>query len=111
LTLVTPTLAGLVESAGDLVLLVKPQFEVGKDQVGRGGIVRSAKGRAGAVQRVAAAALTAGFGVKEMTPSPLPGRAGNAEYFLWLRADAAPVIPERIDRLVAETPSDEKVKR
>lgn len=111
LTLVIPTLAGLVEPAGDLVLLVKPQFEVGKDQVGRGGIVRSAKRRAGAVQRVAAAALKAGFGVKEMTPSPLPGRSGNTEYFLWLRADAAPVLPERIDRLIAVARSDERVKR
>jgi 23S rRNA (cytidine1920-2'-O)/16S rRNA (cytidine1409-2'-O)-methyltransferase len=111
LTLVIPTLAALVEPAGDLVLLVKPQFEVGKDQAGRGGIVRSSKRRAEAVQRVATAALEAGFGVREMTPSPLPGRSGNAEYFLWLRSDAAPVVPERVDRLVAEAPSDERVKR
>ena len=110
LTLVIPTLAGLVEPSGDLVLLVKPQFEVATDQVGRGGIVRSAKRRAEAVQRVARAAHEAGFGVREMIPSPLFGRSGNAEYFLWLRADAAPVLPERVDRLVGETPSDERVK-
>jgi 23S rRNA (cytidine1920-2'-O)/16S rRNA (cytidine1409-2'-O)-methyltransferase len=111
LTLVIPTLANLLKAAGDLVLLVKPQFEVGRADVGRSGIVRSARKRSNAVQRVAMAGLEAGFGVREMAPSPLPGRSGNAEYFLWLRAGGGPVRPERVDRLVADAPSDERVKR
>jgi 23S rRNA (cytidine1920-2'-O)/16S rRNA (cytidine1409-2'-O)-methyltransferase len=111
LTVVIPTLASLVTPAGDLVLLVKPQFEVGKDQVGRGGVVRSAEKRAEAVRTVAASGLESGLGVREVTASPLLGRSGNAEYFLWLRRDAAPLTPQRIGRLIAGSPSDERVER
>jgi 23S rRNA (cytidine1920-2'-O)/16S rRNA (cytidine1409-2'-O)-methyltransferase len=111
LSVVIPALAGLVTPAGDLVLLVKPQFEVGKGKVGRGGVVRSAEHRAEAIRAVAAAGLAAGLGVREVVASPLLGRSGNAEYFLWLRADAAPLTPQRVGQVVAEAPSDERVER
>jgi 23S rRNA (cytidine1920-2'-O)/16S rRNA (cytidine1409-2'-O)-methyltransferase len=111
LTVVIPTLASLVVPAGDLVLLVKPQFEVGRGHVGRGGVVRSADRRAEAVRAVAAAGLEAGLGVREVVASPLLGRSGNAEYFLWLREGAAPLTPQRVGQAVAEPPSDERVKR
>jgi Predicted rRNA methylase len=67
------------------VLLVKPQFEVGKGRVGAGGVVRDNADRADAVRTVAAAAGQLGLGVLGVTASPLPGPAGNVEYFLWLR--------------------------
>lgn len=83
LTVVMPALAGLVGPGGDLVLLVKPQFEVGRERLGRDGVVRSEEQRAGAVAAVRAAAEQAGLTVHRVLPSGLPGTTGNVEYFLW----------------------------
>ena len=68
--------------------MVKPQFEVGRDRLGSGGVVRSAELRAGAVRTVAGQAAELGLGALGVTASPLPGPSGNVEYFLWLRAGA-----------------------
>jgi len=84
LRLVLPVLRHLVEPTGDLVLLVKPQFEVGRERLGKGGIVRSARNRALAIEEVVAAATTAGLGAKALRGSPIRGATGNAEYLLWL---------------------------
>lgn len=91
LRLVLPALVGCAESAADMLLLVKPQFEAGKDEVGRGGVVRDPAVRAATVREVAGAAATIGWGTMAVTASPLPGPAGNVEFFLWLRADAGPL--------------------
>jgi 23S rRNA (cytidine1920-2'-O)/16S rRNA (cytidine1409-2'-O)-methyltransferase len=85
LTLVLPALLSCVAMDGDALLLVKPQFEAGRDAVGSGGVVRDPAVRAEAVRRVAAAATELGWGTAGVTASPLPGPAGNVEYFLWLR--------------------------
>ncbi len=85
LTLVLDALLGVIEPDGDLVLMVKPQFEVGKDLVGKGGVVRDPEVRAAAVVRVAEAAADRGWGARAVTTSPLPGPSGNVEFFLWLR--------------------------
>jgi 23S rRNA (cytidine1920-2'-O)/16S rRNA (cytidine1409-2'-O)-methyltransferase len=85
LTLVLDPLIGVVQPDGDLVLMVKPQFEVGKDRVGKGGVVRDPAVRADAVVRVAEHAAARGWGPRAVTPSPLPGPSGNVEFFLWLR--------------------------
>ena len=84
LRLVLPVLRDLVEPTGDLVLLVKPQFEVGRERLGKGGIVRSAAQRATAVEEVVAAATTAGLKARALCRSPIRGTTGNAEYLLWL---------------------------
>ena len=76
---------------GDLALMVKPQFEVGKDRVGRGGVVRDPELRAEAVLGVADAAAARGWGARAVTTSPLPGPSGNVEFFLWLRRGVEPV--------------------
>jgi 23S rRNA (cytidine1920-2'-O)/16S rRNA (cytidine1409-2'-O)-methyltransferase len=76
--------------------MVKPQFEVGRDRVGRGGVVREPSLRAQAVLDVAAGAQALGLGVAGVTVSPLPGPAGNVEYFLWLRRDAPPVDADTV---------------
>ena len=89
LTLVLPALAACAAPGADFVLLVKPQFEVGKGKVGKGGVVRDPQLRAAAVQTVAAAAAGLGLGVAGITASPLPGPSGNVEYFLWLRRGRA----------------------
>jgi 23S rRNA (cytidine1920-2'-O)/16S rRNA (cytidine1409-2'-O)-methyltransferase len=105
LTLVLPALAASAAPDADFVLLVKPQFEVGKGRVGPGGVVRDPADRADAVRRVAGAAAGLGLGVLGVTASPLPGPAGNVEYFLWLRRDAPPLDDHQLERAITEGPS------
>jgi 23S rRNA (cytidine1920-2'-O)/16S rRNA (cytidine1409-2'-O)-methyltransferase len=102
LRLVVPVLARLTRPGGDLVLLVKPQFEAGRDAVGRGGVVRDPAARAAAVRAVADAAAAGGLGVAGICPSPLPGPAGNLELFLHLRAGAAPLDEAALQAALAE---------
>ncbi|MFG2331788.1 TlyA family RNA methyltransferase [Streptomyces sp. NPDC048604] len=104
LGLVLPALVGCTAPGADLVLMVKPQFEVGKERLGSGGVVRSAELRADAVKNVARQAAELGLGVLGVTASPLPGPSGNVEYFLWLRAGAPALDPADVDRAVAEGP-------
>jgi 23S rRNA (cytidine1920-2'-O)/16S rRNA (cytidine1409-2'-O)-methyltransferase len=84
LRLVLPVLGTLVEPTGDLVVLVKPQFEVGRERLGKGGIVRSAVNRARVIHEVVAAALACTLTAKGLCLSPIRGAAGNTEYLLWL---------------------------
>jgi 23S rRNA (cytidine1920-2'-O)/16S rRNA (cytidine1409-2'-O)-methyltransferase len=102
LRLVVPVLASLTRRDGDLVVLVKPQFEAGRAAVGRGGVVRDPAVRAAAVRGVAEAAAASGLGVAGVRPSPLPGPAGNLELFLHLRAGAAPLDEAALQAAVAE---------
>ena len=104
LSLVLPALAGCTKPDGDLLLMVKPQFEVGRDSVGPGGVVRDPESRSAAVRQVAAAAWEQGLGVRAVTASSLPGPAGNVEYFLWLARDADQVDDAAIGRAVSEGP-------
>jgi 23S rRNA (cytidine1920-2'-O)/16S rRNA (cytidine1409-2'-O)-methyltransferase len=104
LTLVLPALAACAAPEADFVLLVKPQFEVGKGKVGKGGVVRDPELRAAAVQAVAAAAADLGLGVLGVTASPLPGPSGNVEYFLWLRRGAPPLDEAELTRAVTDGP-------
>ncbi|MBD0744399.1 TlyA family RNA methyltransferase [Streptomyces sp. CBMA152] len=105
LGLVLPALVRCAAPDADLVLMVKPQFEIGKDRLGSGGVVRSPELRAETVRTVAAQAAALGLGVVGVTASPLPGPSGNVEYFLWLRAGAPALDPADVDRAVAEGPS------
>ena len=100
LQLVLGALIGATEPSGDLALMVKPQFEVGKDRLGKGGVVRDPALRADAVVEVARAAATRGWGARAVTTSPLPGPSGNVEFFLWLRRGAAAVDDEQIHSAV-----------
>jgi 23S rRNA (cytidine1920-2'-O)/16S rRNA (cytidine1409-2'-O)-methyltransferase len=105
LTLVLPALVGCADQDADLVTLVKPQFEVGRERVGSGGVVRDPSARAEAMRRVAAAAAELGLGVRGVVASPLPGPAGNVEYFLWLRSGAPPLDAADIERAMATGPA------
>ncbi|WP_063053706.1 TlyA family RNA methyltransferase [Nocardia arthritidis] len=87
LSLVLPALAACAAPGADLLPMVKPQFEVGKERVGSGGVVRDPALRADAVRAVAAAAAELGMRTAGVVASPLPGPSGNVEYFLWLRND------------------------
>jgi 23S rRNA (cytidine1920-2'-O)/16S rRNA (cytidine1409-2'-O)-methyltransferase len=88
LTLVLPKVAELLGPPGQkpIICLVKPQFEVGRDQVGRGGVVRDDAARAGAVEKVRAFAREAAFIDVGLVESPIRGPAGNIEYLLLLRS-------------------------
>jgi 23S rRNA (cytidine1920-2'-O)/16S rRNA (cytidine1409-2'-O)-methyltransferase len=100
LLLVLDALLGVTEPDGDLALMVKPQFEVGKDRVGKGGVVRDPELRAEAVVAVADAAAARGWGARMVATSPLPGPAGNVEFFLWLRRGPAEIDAEDIHSVV-----------
>lgn len=105
LRLVLPALSGVTRDDGAMLLMVKPQFEVGKDRVGTGGVVRNPEVRADAVRSVAAAAAKLGWGVAGVTASPLPGPAGNVEYFLWLTRSAGALDDAALALAIAEGPA------
>lgn len=83
-TLILPALPPLLCEDGGLVILVKPQFEVGREQVGKGGIVREPELHAQAVERVSSAAVSLGFRT-EWIDSPILGAEGNKEFLLYAR--------------------------
>ncbi len=98
LTLVLPKVLEFLRPGGAMLALVKPQFEVGKGQVGKGGVVRDPALRQQAVAKVAQAARDLGCAVSPAFPSPLPGPKGNKEYFLYViapKSDAPP--PDFVD--------------
>ncbi len=90
LALVLPALTACTVEDGDLLPMVKPQFEVGRERLGSGGVVRDPGHRVEAVLDVAEVAAKLGWGVAGVARSPLPGPAGNVEFFLWLRRSALP---------------------
>jgi 23S rRNA (cytidine1920-2'-O)/16S rRNA (cytidine1409-2'-O)-methyltransferase len=100
LRLVLDALVSCLAPGGDLVPMVKPQFEVGKERVGAGGVVRDPALRADAVLAVAAEAHRRGLGVAGVVTSPLPGPSGNVEFFLWLRRGESLVAADEIRRVV-----------
>jgi 23S rRNA (cytidine1920-2'-O)/16S rRNA (cytidine1409-2'-O)-methyltransferase len=96
LALVLEPLAAVTAPDGAMALMVKPQFEVGKDRVGKGGVVRDVALRAEAVGTVARRAAELGWGARAVATSPLPGPSGNVEFFLLLRRGAASLSDEEI---------------
>lgn len=101
LKLVLPALLACSGPETDLVPMVKPQFEVGKERLGSGGVVRDPELRAEAVLDVVRFAAESGLGLRGVTASPLPGPSGNVEFFVWLRAGAS-TDPAEAAELVAE---------
>ena len=85
--------------------MVKPQFEVGRDRLGAGGVVRDPALRRSALEQVAAAARGLGLVLRGAVASPLPGPSGNVEYFLRLARSADEVGDGVLDRAVAEGPA------
>ncbi|WP_456847505.1 TlyA family RNA methyltransferase [Cellulomonas sp. P5_C6] len=103
LTLVLPALVDVAAPEADLLVMVKPQFEVGRDRLGSGGVVRLPELWVDAVVGVARVAAGLGLAVLGVVRSPLPGPSGNVEFFLWLRrpADGSPVeVP--VDQITAD---------
>ena len=100
LALVLEPLVSVTKADGDLALMVKPQFEVGKDRIGKGGVVRDPALRAETVAAVADRAGGLGWGARAIATSPLPGPSGNVEFFLWLRQGPAEVTTDDIHTAV-----------
>lgn len=107
LKLVLAAFVACAADGADLVPMVKPQFEVGKDRVGTGGVVRDPELRVDAVLDVSRAADEVGLRTLGVVASPLPGPSGNVEFFLWLRKQQEPGAPDveaLVRRAVAEGP-------
>lgn len=79
-----PAAHALLREGGDVLAMVKPQFQVGRDQLGKGGVVRDPALRAAAVEAVARAARALGFEERGRVDAPIKGPKGNQEAFLWL---------------------------
>jgi 23S rRNA (cytidine1920-2'-O)/16S rRNA (cytidine1409-2'-O)-methyltransferase len=90
LALIFPAVAGIVKCGGSVVALVKPQFEVGRGQVGKGGVVRDPDQHRRVLEHVTAAAAAAGLGAQGVVPSPIRGAGGNREFLLWLTRGSRP---------------------
>ena len=90
LRLVLPVLPPLMTARADLVVLVKPQFEVGRSRLGKGGIVTSPAARRDAVRGVIDTAMANGLTVRDLIASPITGASGNREYAVWLAQGGPP---------------------
>lgn len=97
LTKVLEALWNLLASPKEVVLLVKPQFEVGREKIGKKGVVRNLEDRAGAILQVWQAARNLGWQYQGLTTSPLIGPAGNVEYLLWLKATTQSEVSSVVD--------------
>lgn len=106
LTMVVPPVLSAVEGDVDLLVMVKPQFEVGRERLGSGGVVRDPALHEKAVRHVVASAHRAGARARAVIPSPLPGPHGNREFFVWFtRAEPhAASIDDTIERAVRDVP-------
>jgi len=104
LKLVIPALISVSKPDANYLLMVKPQFEVGKDKLGSGGVVREIALRKSTVLEVAQVAYDLGVGCLGVVASSLPGPAGNVEYFLWLKANAPAILEVDLDRAISEGP-------
>ncbi|HJQ42155.1 MAG TPA: TlyA family RNA methyltransferase [Jatrophihabitantaceae bacterium] len=94
LGLVLPALVACTEPGGDLLPMVKPQFEVGRERLGSGGVVRDPQQRADAVIGVARSGRELGWFPRGVVRSPLPGPSGNVEFFLWMRRDETDALDD-----------------
>ena len=105
LKLVLPALIDVAKEDADFLVMVKPQFEVGKEKLGAGGVVRDSHLRKEAVAAVAGAAFSLGLGCLGVVASPLPGPSGNVEYFLWLNKAGKALLEVDLDLAIEKGPA------
>ncbi len=104
LSLVLPALVSVSRTAADFLVMVKPQFEVGREKLGAGGVVRDSGLRKAAVRDVADSAYDMGLGCLGVVASLLPGPSGNVEYFLWLRRGSEEISEAQLEQAILEGP-------
>lgn len=110
LTLVLPALVAVAAPDADFLLMVKPQFEIGRERLGSGGVVRNPEHHVETVLAVARCAVGLGLDIADVEASPLPGPSGNVEYFLAMRHDHPRAIghedlEDRVRRAVERGPA------
>jgi 23S rRNA (cytidine1920-2'-O)/16S rRNA (cytidine1409-2'-O)-methyltransferase len=105
LKIVLPALIAVAKDEADFLIMVKPQFEVGKEKLGAGGVVRDAALRKESVAAVADAAFSLGLGCLGVVASPLPGPSGNVEYFLWLSKAGQALLEVDLDLAIERGPA------
>lgn len=101
LRLILGAVGALLKPEGEMVCLVKPQFEAGKDKVGKKGVVRDPTVHAEVLREFLRYAPECGFGVRRLDFSPIRGPEGNIEYLAWLKKGAESIPEPDIDALVA----------
>lgn len=99
LRLLLPVIRGWLADGADLIVLIKPQFEAGKGQVGKGGVVRDPDIHRRVLQEVLLSAQGTGYTTRGLIRSPLKGPAGNVEFLAWL-APGAPESPPELDTMI-----------
>jgi 23S rRNA (cytidine1920-2'-O)/16S rRNA (cytidine1409-2'-O)-methyltransferase len=104
LSQVLPALIANAAEAADFLLMVKPQFEVGKDSLGAGGVVRDPGLRKEAIRKVIESGAQLGLGCDGVVASALPGPKGNVEYFVWLKIGGATISDADIESAIAKGP-------
>jgi 23S rRNA (cytidine1920-2'-O)/16S rRNA (cytidine1409-2'-O)-methyltransferase len=105
LRLVATNLLELATADADFVLLIKPQFEAGRERVGKGGVIRDPEVHRAVLGEVVAALDAAGLGIVAVMPSPLQGADGNVEFLARATRGASTVTTEGLDRAVASAPT------
>ena len=106
LNLILPAVRPLLKEGGQGVCLVKPQFEAGKDKVGKKGVVRDPAVHLEVLEHFLIHAANAGFTVKDLTYSPIRGPEGNIEYLGWLEAGEGPAFTGDLRALVERSHAD-----
>jgi 23S rRNA (cytidine1920-2'-O)/16S rRNA (cytidine1409-2'-O)-methyltransferase len=102
---ILPALLSVLAPGAEAVVLVKPQFEVGRFQVGRGGLVKDAALHLQALRDVAGEAQRLGYAVRGACPSPVPGAEGNREFFLHLAPGGERLAPEALESVLGKAVS------
>jgi 23S rRNA (cytidine1920-2'-O)/16S rRNA (cytidine1409-2'-O)-methyltransferase len=112
LKLLLPVIRGWLTSCADIVALIKPQFEAGKSDVGKGGVVRDTEVHTRVLADILSFASNAGFAVRDLIISPLKGPAGNIEFLVWLQhgcpdedKSPSPSLEQQIMRVMDEPTS------
>jgi len=103
---VLPSVYGVLTSQGEAIVLIKPQFEVGKGQVGKGGVVRDNADHRAVISRIARFAVLHGWHVRGVTASPLKGPKGNREFFLLLTKTGRTLV--ELDALITKVTAVEE---
>ena len=98
-------LLSVLAPGASAVVLVKPQFEVGRRQVGRGGLVTDPELHVGCLRSVAGAAQDAGYAVRSACPSPITGAEGNREFFLHMAPGGARLAADALDKVLGKAVS------
>lgn len=97
LTKILPVLRPLLRAGGEVVCLVKPQFEAGKDKVGKKGVVKDPAVHFEVIKNIVEFSVTIGFSALNLTFSPVPGPEGNIEYLLYLLNDGKGIQNSAVD--------------